>query len=413
MSERRPPTVGEFVADGVYRIQSTLGGGGMGVVYRAWDTRLDRPVALKWIRPGLLTGDHRAQFLEEARAMARVRHPNVTAVYSFGFHEGEIPYIAMEFIGGRTLRHWIDENPHGLPVDVAVGLLDQLCSGTQAIHDAGLLHGDLKPENVIVGPAFRVAVTDFGLSAGLGAVEGRRAGTAHYVAPELADGRELVPAQATLRDVYSLGVVAYEALTGQPPFDGESVEEVLRAHLAKPIDPPSERRPGLSRAFDRAILAAMAKRPELRTESANYLRRSLAKAQLHASSGGGGYRVVLADDDEDFRILVEAILATAFPDATFVHCSNGTEAVRAVDAGHTDLVVMDLNMPDGVNGLEAAAAIRASERSAETPLLVATGEGGAGDWKVLQSIGADGFLVKPIDPTSLVASARRLMMSRG
>ena len=402
------PALG-MVVGGIYRLDELLGRGGMGLVYRAWDLRLARPVALKWIRPDLFGGETRVRFLEEARAMARVRHPNVTAIYAFGFHDDVLPYIAMEYVGGRTLRDWIDDHPHGLAVDFTVGLFDQLCVGVQAIHDAGLIHGDLKPENVLVGPAFRVAVTDFGLAETLGnSFEGPRAGTAPYVAPEIIDGRG--HADDKLRDVYALGVMAFETLTGELPFAGQTVEEVLRAHLSRAVEPPSEARPGVSRAFDRAVLGAMARRTELRIESAAKFREALARAQRHAASGGGGFRVVLADDDEDFRILVEAILATAFPDATFVHCRTGEEAVRAVDAGRTNLAVLDLNMP-AVNGLEAAAAIRASQAGGNTPMLVVTGEGGAGDWRVLQAIGADGFLVKPIDPTALVAAARRLLVT--
>src|ERR1700712_1194762 len=195
------PDVGTLIGDS-YRVVGPLGQGGMGVVVLAVDERLERDVAIKLIRPAYTrNANARERFLIEARAMARVRHENVVEIYAFG-ELLQTPYFVMEYVPGTNVAHWLDDGilEDRLPsIDEALGYLDQVCRGVQAIHKAGAVHGDLKPSNVLIGPASRVAVADMGLSrlfdptGRLG--EHPMAGTPAYMAPEFARtdlSRELV-----------------------------------------------------------------------------------------------------------------------------------------------------------------------------------------------------------------------------
>ena len=193
----------------------------MGVVMLAWDERLERDVAIKLITPGQMNALARERFLFEARAMARVRHENVVEIYALGETNGA-PFFVMEYVPGTTLANWLDDGilDDCLPaIDESLGYLDQICRGVSAIHASGSVHGDLKPANILLGPTSRVAVADMGLSRVLdadGSSDHPLAGTPAYIAPEFAQ-TNLPPDMVSRGDVYALGVIAYEMLTGEPP----------------------------------------------------------------------------------------------------------------------------------------------------------------------------------------------------
>lgn len=401
------PAEGALV-DGTYRVRGMLGEGGMGVVLLAHDERLQRDVAIKLIRPELAEAAHRARFLEEARAMARVRHPNVVEIHAFGELDGA-PYFVMEYVAGSDLETFLAKRGGLLSPGEAHSVLLQLCRGVEAIHASGAVHRDLKASNVLVGDGFRVVIADLGLARTLdGApVEGAVvSGTPAYMAPEIIVGRALSAEQLPLADVYSLGVIAYEVLAGQLPFHGD-IPQVLRSQITDPPPPLSRR--DLPAGYERAVFEALAKEPEVRTPSATALRRALEAAWSGAHTPAGArMRLLVVDDEPGFRSLIAATLAKAYPNAVVEGASDGEAGLDAALAHPPALVVTDLDMPR-MNGVELTAALRADPRTAVVPIVVATGVGGATDWRVLSALGADGFMVKPFDPAALVSLVENLL----
>jgi serine/threonine protein kinase len=407
------PAGGTLIGDS-YRVVGPLGQGGMGVVVLAVDERLERDVAIKLIRPAYTRSPSaRDRFLIEARAMARVRHENVVEIYAFGEFL-DTPYFVMEYVPGTNVANWLDDGllEDRLPsVDEALGYLDQVCRGVAAIHASGAVHGDLKPSNLLIGPASRVAVADMGLSR-LFDPTGRlgdhpMAGTPAYMAPEFARtdlSRELVQRG----DVYALGVIAFEMLSGHQPFAIETTADMLLAHSIGRPPTPSQFRPELTHAFDDSLLNALKFDPVERTRSADAFRRALLEARETLTSNYNAVRIIIADDDRDFLALATEALAYGFPGAKIEAVTDGEAALRACDREPASLAVIDLDMP-GMNGVELTAALRAQY---SLPIVVVTASGGAPDWHLLSSLGADGFLVKPIDPFALVALARKAVDSK-
>ncbi len=396
--------------DGKYRVVRLLGEGAMGVVLLAHDEDLSRDVAIKLVGGEWAGAQHvQDQFVVEAKAMAKVRHPNVVNVFAFGRYEGT-PFFVMEYVPGHALDDWV-ESRGGPPVavDEALGLIEQVCRGVDAIHQAGLLHGDLKPGNVLVGPAFRVAVADLGLARAMDQ-HGTWGGTPSFMAPEVAARVVVQPELAARIDVYAVAVMCFELLTGQSPFDGQTADEVMYQHIHAEPPLPSQVRPDLSPAFDLPIRRALAKDPGKRTASVMELRDQLLAARGRAAPdlAGPRLRIVVADDDGDFRDWLEAVLESGFPGAEILMAPDGDRALAVATKEPTDLAVIDLQMP-GLNGLELTAALRQHEMTRRTPILVLTAVGGAPDWKLLQAMGADGFLIKPTEPVALIALARRLV----
>jgi YVTN family beta-propeller protein len=273
MSSLEPGTV---VAG--YRIESMVGRGGMGVVYRALQLNLERIVALKVIAPELLDDeDVRRRFLAEARAAAGVDHPNVIPVHEAG-DEGGLAYIAMRFVAGSDLRSLVRAGGALDPVEAA-GYVAQAGAALDAIHRAGFVHRDVKPANLLVDAGGHIYVTDFGLakqvltSAG-GTGTGQWVGTLDYVAPEQIRGGH-VDARV---DIYALGGVLHYALTGRVPFERAGDEAKLWAQLSAPPPVPSELRRGLRAEFDLVVGRAMAKDAEERYPSAGDLGRAARAA---------------------------------------------------------------------------------------------------------------------------------------
>ncbi len=406
------PEPGSLFAN-TYRVVRMLGEGAMGVVFLGRDVRLEREVAIKLIHPDYVSSPESHQrFLEEARAMARVRHENVVEIFAFDELKGA-PYFVMEYVPGMHVEAWIAKRKGSpLAIDEAIGILDQVCRGVSAIHRAGTVHRDLKWTNVLIGPAFRIAVADLGLARLLDRPrrEARDtvSGTPAYMAPEVVIGGAVPAGMHNRADVYSLAVMAVELLTGRLPFETDDATDMMTRHVELEPPIPSEMRADLPPAFDAVLLRAMSKDPARRTTSADAFRRELLAARETASQRVSGQRFLIADDDEDFAALVGEALAYAFPGAEMVSVRDGHAALRAVDERSCALAVIDLDMP-GLNGIELTAAFRATPKAESMPVIVVTATGGAPDWRLLQSLGADGFLVKPIDPMALVALARRTL----
>jgi serine/threonine protein kinase len=394
-----------------YTILRELGAGGMGLVLLARDERLMRDVAVKFVSPALMAdADSQRRFLDEARAMARVRHPNVVEVFAFDEHEG-LPYFVMEYVPGITADTWFRERMllgGPPPVDEILGIIEQCCRGASAIHQSGAIHGDLKPQNVLLGPSFRVALADLGLARMLeqGALEDA-AGTPAYMAPELGSAPH-DPALLRRRDVYSLGVMTYQFLTGQQPYRVRRVpggHALLREGRAQPV---SHLREELSAAFDPVLERALARDPRERFESADSLRRELMRARRAAGERKFAARILAVDDDPDFLALVDRSLRAALPGIQVVCAADGARALEELAQRPFDLLLLDLRLPD-YNGVELTASIRADEQGRRMPILVVTAHGGGRDWQLLSALGADGFLVKPVDPHALAAMVGRML----
>ena len=265
-----------------YRIESLLGRGGMGVVYRARQLDLDRIVALKLIAPELVDDDGvRARFIREARAAAAIDHPNVIPVHAAGEQDG-VAYLAMRFVAGQDVRTLVRHSADGLGLDQAAELLAAAAAGLDAIHRAGFVHRDVKPSNLLVDASGHLYVTDFGLakqvlSRSATSGTGGWVGTLDYVAPEQIRGGH-IDARA---DVYALGGVLHFLLTGRVPFEREGDEAKLWAQLSEPPPAPSQWRSSVPPVFDAVVARAMDKRPEGRYPSAG----DLGRAALAAVTG--------------------------------------------------------------------------------------------------------------------------------
>jgi serine/threonine protein kinase/Tol biopolymer transport system component len=261
-----------------YRILDRLGGGGMGEVYKAVDLKLDRPVALKFLASQRGASEEaRRRFLREARAASALDHPNICTVHEIDETADGALFIAMALCEGETLRDRIARGPLAIPE--AIGIAGQIAAGLAAAHERGVVHRDVKPGNVMVAPGGRVKIVDFGLAKLADQSRITRAGTVMgtmvYMAPEQLRGE--VTDHRT--DVWSLGVVIYEMLTGRPPFGGASETEVVLAILKRPVSSMAALRPDVPPALERVVTRALAKDPEARHARMEGLRvelRSLA-----------------------------------------------------------------------------------------------------------------------------------------
>ena len=279
-----------------YRVESYLARGGMAVVYRARDIALGRSVALKLIAPELAMNEKfRLRFMRESELAAAIDHPNIIPIYRAGEEDGRL-YIAMRFVDGEDLGTVLAEGP--LPIDQLLPLFTQMASALDAAHTAGLVHRDVKPGNVLLtghggGLSTRhVYLTDFGLTKRSTSLTdlttvGHFLGTIQYVAPEQIAGGTVGAAA----DVYSLGCVLYQALTGEPPFLAEHDAAVLWAHIPRPVPPVSGRRPDLPPAVDDVLARAMAKEPADRPPTCLSLITDLRAALGDRALAHGSVRV--------------------------------------------------------------------------------------------------------------------------
>ncbi|CAM5567166.1 serine/threonine protein kinase [Streptomyces abikoensis] len=255
------------VLDGRYRVEARIAVGGMATVYRALDTRLDRVLAVKVMHPGLASDTAFVErFIREAKAVARLDHPNVVGVYDQGT-DGPYVYLAMEYVPGCTLRDVLRERG-ALQPRAALDILEPVLAALGAAHLAGLVHRDMKPENVLIGDDGRVKVADFGLVRAVDtnttASTGSVLGTVSYLAPEQLEHGTADPRV----DVYACGVVLYEMLTGAKPHTGSTPAQVLYQHLHADVPPPSEAVPGLAAGLDGLVAEAASRDPQLRPADA-------------------------------------------------------------------------------------------------------------------------------------------------
>ena len=298
---------------GRYRIVSELGRGAMGVVYKAHDPVLDRTVALKTIMLGDDVEEReefQSRFFQEAKAAGRLNHPALITIYDFG-EEGSLAYMAMELLDGTELSKRMAQG--ALPLPEAISIAEQVAEGLAFAHDNGVIHRDIKPGNITLLPRGRVKIMDFGIArlktSDLKTQLGVRLGTPKYMSPEQSNGGTI----DHRTDIFSLGIVLYEMLTGARLFQGDSLPQVLHNVATFVPPPPSRLKPEVSSLLDLVVMRALAKKPEERYGSAwemvddlhNCLQElvpSVPASRGSAETAGNG--VMAAEDAPDRTVVL-------------------------------------------------------------------------------------------------------------
>jgi serine/threonine-protein kinase len=276
--------VGELIA-GRYELQELVGAGGMSNVFRAHDRLLERTVAIKVLHEQLgADEDYVERFRREARSVAQLTHPNIVTVIDRGEEDGR-QYIVFEYIEGDSLKQVVNDGP--LPIGDTLELALQVAEALAFAHDRGLVHRDVKPQNVLLTEEGRAKVTDFGIARSLdvqGVTQtGTVLGTSDYIAPEQARGQPV----DRKTDIYSLGAVLYELLTGDVPYSGDNFVAVAMQHVHEPVPSVLERRPDVPLRLDFAVQCAMAKDPDDRFDSMHDFVHELQACRAEAGSGPG------------------------------------------------------------------------------------------------------------------------------
>jgi serine/threonine protein kinase len=284
---------------GRYHLLEQIGLGGMAHVYHARDLQLLREVAIKVLREDWIEdATFRSNFLQEARAAANLSHPNIVTIFDFG-HDNDRIYIVMEYVHGTDLKTLIRRKQH-FKIDDAILVMSKICHGVGYAHRAGLVHCDLKPQNILITPDGGAKITDFGISRALAAVHPDERtdivwGSPQYFSPEQARGEPPSPAS----DVYSLGVIFYEMLAGEPPFHASDSMALAEMHINTPAPSPRRRNPDVPADLDQIILKLLSKEPTARYRTADQLGSILTTLiQNHAVPGPANTSVRVQPPDE-------------------------------------------------------------------------------------------------------------------
>ncbi len=349
-----------------YEVLEKLGEGGMGVVYKARDTRLDRPVALKYLAAGRAElAQARERAVREARAIAALNHPNIATIYEIGDADGS-PVLVLEYMPGETLRGRIEAGP--VPLAEIVQCALQIAEGLAYAHSHGLVHGDVKLENVMFAEDGRLKIMDFGLARvhddRTVTVDGKISGTLRYLAPECLQGW---PADCQT-DIFALGVVL-EEMAGD-----RDMPEPFRTVVAR-----ATARDRSQRFRDMGELAAAL--------------RGVHEEPVHQTP-----TILITEDDDALRMALERGLAGE--GYTVVKAANGREAIRIALETRPQLVLLDVMMP-GMNGFDVCRELRRT--GFEEPIIMVTGRAEEVDKVVGLEIGADDYLTKPFSQRELVA----------
>lgn len=329
-----------------YELGELIGTGGMSEVYAATDTLLGREVAIKMLRPDLARDvSFRERFRKEAQNSSRLNHPAIVAVYDTGEYERDgvgTPYIVMELVHGRTIRDVIREDGPMTPTNAAK-VLGPVCGALQASHEADIIHRDIKPANIMITNTGSVKIMDFGIAQALNDATSAMTqtsaviGTAQYLSPEQARGKKLDGRS----DLYALGCVMYEMVTGKPPFEGDSPFSVAYQHVQEDPTPPSEYVKDLSPTaalnLDAVILSAMAKHPGDRYQSAQEMAEDLARLERGSVTHAARHHVEpehhedQAPSDDNQTMVAPAIAAGTVAAATAVPVAAATDAPEPVE----------------------------------------------------------------------------------
>jgi DNA-binding NarL/FixJ family response regulator len=362
-----------------YRLVEQIGEGSMGMIYRAYDETLNRDVAIKFLLPERVASQESgSRFLREARAVARLSHPNIMTLYDVG-QQDEWRYLVLEYVPGKDLHSLMVQRGGPLTVDEALHAIGGALDALAYAHRRGIIHRDIKPENIMVTPEGQVRVTDFGLALARGEArltrEGVIVGTVLYLAPEVISGT--LPNERS--DLYAMGAVLYELLSGRPPFPGDDPLIVFSQILHAPLSPLREVAPHVPAALESFVQKLMAREADARYATAQetldalagltgtpQATRAMPATAPHASPRpvhavqSQPIRILLVDDQALFRVGLRTLLSVQ-PDFQIVgEAENGQDALRAVETYCPDVVLMDLRMPvlDGVAATRRLCEIR-------------------------------------------------------
>lgn len=381
--------IGEVLSD-AYEIRAVLGHGGMGQVFDAHDVGLSRRVAIK-----ANFADIEAQFAirNEARALAAIRHPGVVGVYALGTHEGT-DYMVMEHVSGVTLHHHLERLGSSIPILERLDVLVAIADGLAAIHRAGISHGDVKTENILLAASGRVVLMDLGLvRAAYEPDRGIVAGTPDYMAPEIFSGRQL-GTERHLADVYAFGVLTYRMIADTLPFHGKDPVDVLLAHADAPV-PNLADVAQVPRRLSTLVTSLLAKDPNDRPVSMDAVVWQLraVKEEIARESSEPGLSVLIVDDDPDIARLVAMYVKQAAPAAEITLAGDARQALEHFRRKPPRLVFLDLNMPR-MSGFELFTYLR-GVRLVDASTVVAMSAGGSPtDVGLMLELGAQDFIPK-------------------
>lgn len=406
--------------DGRYRITGGQGRGGMGTVLRGFDTLLRRPVAIKYAHTEWKGAQH--GLLEEAAALASLRHPNVVGVYAAGLAEGR-PFVVLEFIEGPTLYELIETHRRlgkPMPVARAAQVVSEMASALAAAHALGIVHRDVKTANVIVEHGTgRTVLVDFGLSA-MAHKKGQLAGSLETMPPEyLLDSTSLPSPHG---DMYSLGCVAFEALTGTPVFTATRPGEYLQLH--KTATPPSlsSLRPS-ARPFDAIVQKMLEKDPNRRFLGVGEAKAAIDTALAALAEGAADFslpamqpalNVLIVEPDPEFARLVARAVETALGRLRIAVriASSASEALAQVRRDPPGLVILDHLLPDAT-GVEVLARLRTMRVVQEASVIAVSDDTDGAVQALFSSLGAERYLRKPVTFELLVGAVRSAGTRRG
>jgi serine/threonine protein kinase len=414
---------------GSYRLIERIGAGGMGEVWRGEDSRLLRPVAIKILPPQLAAdGEWKERFLREARTVAQLNHPNIATIYAID-QQGDSLFIAMELVEGEPLSNMIARGPM-LPAD-AVRVAAHVCDGLAEAHSKGIIHRDIKPDNILVSKKV-VKVLDFGIAKQLGGTAdpsltqgGMVMGTPHYMSPEQAMAK-LVDEHT---DIFSLGVVLYEMLSGEKPFTGDAATEVLLKIVMQEPRDIGQAAFGITSALANIVRRCMNKQPNERYASCNELRQALLQSlredptrvresqvpsltsrksaprvaaatptqKTPTPTPVGRRRALVADDDPATRYLLGSVLQRH--QISFDEAANGADAVKLLKNNEYTFLFIDLLMPR-IDGWGVIDYLRSHRPKKMPRTYIVTGVQNQKLSTADQDI-VSGLLFKPIDVTQV------------
>ncbi len=417
-----PPPPPPFAADpfpvgtlleGKIRLERILGRGAMGVVYLAQDLFLERQVAVKVLKLKTMRNPEAIErFRREAVTMAHINHPNVVQIYSFG-EKDDFYFFVMEHIPGRNLADLVAEyvaRNDAMPLDVAIGITAQICAGLGAVHAKGIAHRDVKPANVLLAKDnYRVALTDFGLTSLAPSSRDRLVeGTPLYLAPERIRTEALSPQNQHLPDIYAIGCIFYELLTGHPPYESDTLVELLDMHLHEEIPRITSERPDLPLYVDAVVQRAMAKDYSQRYPTCDALRMDLLHYRMPSSvqKFARPPLVLLDRDTPEGRELHEA-LQKQFPGLQWLVTSDPEHAIAAtMQEGAQALFIMD--DPRAYSILELCSRLQ----TARVPIFLFLQSPDNSLVFLYRELGVRGVFVKPFPMASVVELVRKTLTEK-
>lgn len=373
-----------------YQIKGVLGRGAMSCVYEAYDPTLERMVAIKALEPG---GDSE-RLHKEAVAIASLRHGSLVSIYGAGEHQG-VPYLVMERLYGLTLREYIDTHlaAGGCAVAEALEILAAVAEVLDCIHRHGIVHRDLKPDNIMMETGGRVVLLDFGLFSPIGAAHVEMSGTPYYMAPETVS-RGAGMAMPTV-DIYALGVIAFELLTGRRPFEGRRIDEVLKKHLSEAPPELAAEHAVVCEHTSRLVHEMLAKdpgdRPPSAVEVAMWLRALQSGETVRERAQE--LSVLIVDDDPAMSELMSVCVQHVVPEAQIRTASDGAEALTVFRNQPPQMMIMDVNMPR-MSGIELCSYLRSTKLSARTAIVAVSGQDDDHRRRRLAQLGVTEFLGK-------------------